>query len=64
MRTFAGIGLYRPRLFSHIAASDKAPLAPLLRAAMDQHRVSGELHDGLWHDVGTLERLAALNASS
>ncbi len=63
MHTFAGIGLYSPQLFSHIASGHKAPLAPLLRAAMDRNRVSGELHRGLWHDVGTPERLAALNAS-
>lgn len=62
MHTFAGIGLYSPQLFSHIVAGDKAPLAPLLRVAMDRNRVSGELHQGLWHDVGTPERLAALNA--
>jgi len=61
MHTFSGIGLYQPQLFSGIAAGQKAPLAPLLRAAMDAGRVSGELHRGQWHDVGTPERLAALN---
>ena len=64
MHTFAGIGLYSPQLFSDIASGTKAPLAPLLRAAMGRNQVSGELHTGLWHDVGTPERLAALNASS
>ena len=29
---------------------------------MDAGRVSGELHRGQWHDVGTPERLAELNA--
>ena len=38
-----------------------APLAPLLRAAMDAGRVSAELMSGPWTDVGTPERLAALN---
>lgn len=60
--TFSGIGLYTPALFAGIARGSKAPLAPLLRAAMDAGRVSGELHQGQWHDVGTPERLAALNA--
>lgn len=59
--TFGGIGLYHPALFGGIARGTKAQLAPLLRAAMAQHRVSGEIHPGLWHDVGTPERLAALN---
>ncbi|HEX9193103.1 MAG TPA: nucleotidyltransferase family protein [Burkholderiales bacterium] len=59
--TFSGIGLYRPGLFEGIGSGAKAQLAPLLRVAMAQQRVSGELHRGLWHDVGTAERLAALN---
>ncbi len=36
------------------------PLAPLLRDAAAQRRVSAEIHDGAWFDVGTHERLAAL----
>ncbi|MGB7542343.1 MAG: nucleotidyltransferase family protein [Burkholderiales bacterium] len=59
--TFSGIGLYRPELFDGIGSGTRAQLAPLLRAAMAQQRVSGELHRGAWHDVGTPERLAALN---
>ena len=39
-----------------------APLAPLLRRAMDAGRVGASLHTGAWTDVGTPERLAALNA--
>lgn len=60
MHTYSGIGLYRPDLFKDIVSGQKAPLAPLLRAAMDQGQVSGELHQGVWHDVGTPERLASL----
>jgi MurNAc alpha-1-phosphate uridylyltransferase len=59
--TFAGIGLYRPELFRDIIPGSKAQLAPLLRAAMMQRKVSGELHRGNWHDVGTPARLDALN---
>ena len=36
-----------------------AELAPLLREAMARRQVSGTLHDGLWLDVGTVERLEA-----
>ncbi|MBY0409058.1 MAG: nucleotidyltransferase family protein [Burkholderiaceae bacterium] len=39
----------------------KAPLAPLLRRAMDNGRVSAQLYTGRWTDVGTPERLAELN---
>lgn len=40
-----------------------APLGPLLRRAMDAGRVSAELYLGRWTDVGTPERLAALNGA-
>jgi len=60
--TFAGIGFYRPSLFKKLTAGEPAKLAPLLRAAMAEHRVSGEHHQGRWEDVGTPERLAALDA--
>ena len=59
--TFSGIGLYRPELFEGVRPASKGQLAPLLRAAMARKQVSGEVHRGMWHDVGTLERLAALN---
>jgi MurNAc alpha-1-phosphate uridylyltransferase len=37
---------------------EKAPLAPLLRRAMDNGQVSAELYTGAWTDVGTPQRLA------
>ncbi len=60
--TFSGIGVYEPSLFDGIGRGQRAPLAPLLRAAADAGRAGAELHDGLWVDVGTPERLAALDA--
>lgn len=41
-----------------------APLAPLLRRAMDAGRCGATLYTGRWTDVGTPERLAALNADT
>ncbi|NBS10846.1 MAG: nucleotidyltransferase family protein, partial [Burkholderiaceae bacterium] len=38
-----------------------AKLAPILRKAMADNRVSGEKYLGSWHDVGSPERLAELN---
>ena len=61
--TFAGIGIYRPQLFSQLIERTPAKLAPLLVAAAEANCVSGELHTGIWTDVGTPERLAALNLS-
>ncbi len=59
--TFGGIGLYRPELFSSIRPGSKGQLATLLRAAMARGLVAGEMHGGIWHDVGTPARLFALN---
>ncbi|WPG37703.1 nucleotidyltransferase family protein [Variovorax sp. EBFNA2] len=67
--TFSTIGLYRAALFAppycSIPAGNpggiKAPLAPILRAAMDNEQVSAELYTAPWTDVGTPERLAQLN---
>jgi MurNAc alpha-1-phosphate uridylyltransferase len=60
--TFSGVGIYAPDLFHGIEAGTKAPLAPLLRAAMGAGRVSGEFFGGLWLDVGTPQRLAEVDA--
>ena len=60
--TYAGIAVIAPALFAEVAAGSKAQLAPLLRAAAERRQVSGELFEGTWLDVGTLERLAALEA--
>lgn len=55
--TFSGVALYSPALFAAQAA-DRFPLAPLLRLAAAEDRVGGQLHVGIWIDVGTPERLA------
>ena len=59
--TFSGLGVYHPSLFN--ACEDgRFKLAPLLRTAAVNARVSAELFEGDWLDIGTPERLAALNA--
>lgn len=60
--TFSGIGAYHPALFDGVDPDAPAKLAPLLRAAMRAGRVSGALHGGHWHDVGTPQRLAEVDA--
>jgi MurNAc alpha-1-phosphate uridylyltransferase len=70
--TYSTIGLYRKTLFEtpYCAIPPgnpqgvKAPLAPLLRAAMNHRLVSAELYAGGWTDVGTPERLEQINAQS
>ena len=60
--TYSGIGVYAPRLFGGVAPGARAALAPLLRQAIAAGRVSGEHHRGRWQDIGTAERLQALDA--
>jgi len=60
-RTFAGISVLDPQLFAD-ARPGRFPLAPLLRAAAAQGAVTGEEYSGMWTDVGTPERLRALDA--
>lgn len=60
--TFSGIAFYRPEFF---AGSDdgRFSVVPLLRATADRGELDGSLYEGIWQDVGTPERLAALNES-
>lgn len=66
--TYSTLGLYRRELFDAMPFGNpqglKAPLAPLLRAAMDNGRVSAELYPGPWTDVGTPARLDELNQAA
>ena len=59
--TFSGIALYAADFFAGYGRGKRA-LKPLLDEAILQGRLSGELFAGVWSDVGTPERLAALNA--
>lgn len=59
--TFAGISILHPRLFAGEQGGFLA-LAPFLRKAAQQGKVSGQVFTGQWQDVGTPERLYALQA--
>ncbi|MGQ0509725.1 MAG: N-acetylmuramate alpha-1-phosphate uridylyltransferase MurU [Betaproteobacteria bacterium] len=59
--TYAGIALLSPRIVSGVAPGAKAPLGPLLHRAAAEGRATGELHAGCWCDVGTPQRLSALD---
>jgi N-acetyl-alpha-D-muramate 1-phosphate uridylyltransferase len=60
--TFSGIAAYHPSLFSQLPNPSVSKLAPLLRQAMLNNKVSGELFAGLWLDIGTPSRLEELNS--
>ncbi|MGH8709910.1 MAG: N-acetylmuramate alpha-1-phosphate uridylyltransferase MurU [Burkholderiales bacterium] len=59
--TYSGIGFYHPAFFASVACGTKARLAPLLHAHIEAGKVGGEHYHGLWLDVGTPERLHALD---
>lgn len=58
--TFSGIAVYHPALFAGVTQR-KYPLLPLLQAAIRAGRASAELYEGEWQDIGTPERLQALD---
>ena len=59
--TYSGIGLYSQDFFAETKPGKKA-LAPMLRKKSELNKVSGEIHNGQWVDIGTIERLAQLRS--
>jgi MurNAc alpha-1-phosphate uridylyltransferase len=59
--TYSGVGMFRREFFDG-SSGERFPLLPLLNRAIAARHVRGELHRGAWSDVGTAERLAALDA--
>ncbi len=61
--TFSGLSVMRPDIFAlYSSASDKFPIRDVLVSGIKAGCVSGEVYRGVWWDVGTLERLQALDA--
>ena len=60
--TFSGIGYYAPKFFWGLTYGNK-PLKVTYCTKMAGNLVSAELYEGEWRDIGTPERLAALNGA-
>lgn len=58
--TYAGFAVYRPEFFAGCEAG-RFSIVPLMREAADEGRLGGSIYTGVWQDVGTPERLSALN---
>ncbi len=58
--TYSGVAVLSPKMFNGLDAG-KRPLAPLLKQAMSENKISAEKMQGAWVDVGTPERLTALD---
>lgn len=57
--TFSGISVISPKLFDG-KLNQKFSLEPLLRQAARKGRVTGELYQGVWSDIGTRLRLSKI----
>jgi N-acetyl-alpha-D-muramate 1-phosphate uridylyltransferase len=57
--TFSGLSVHTPEFF-HGCTPGHFPLLPLWRRSAGLGHLGGEVYDGVWSDVGTPERLAAL----
>ena len=55
--TFTGIGIYRPQFFQYIKRGTSGKLKDILVPAVEKGLVMGELHQGIWEDIGTNESL-------
>lgn len=58
--TYSGMGVFHPQMFAGVPPGIKA-LLPLLESAILAQRVSAELYTGDWFDIGSPERLQALD---
>ena len=61
MLTFSGVGVYHPDLFSEVVIGQPAKLAPLLRKAIENNAATAQYYSGVWHDIGTPERLQQID---
>lgn len=59
--TFAGLSVLSPVLFNDTPIGEKAPLAPVLRTAIADGKLTGQKLSDKWVDVGTPERLFELD---
>ena len=57
--TYSGIAIFTPAVFDGFEPGHR-PLRPILDAAIERGILEGVRYDGVWHDVGTPERLAEI----
>jgi len=58
--TLAGICCYHPQIFANCKPG-RYSITPLIRQYAEQNKVTACVYKGLWHDIGTPERLHAAN---
>jgi MurNAc alpha-1-phosphate uridylyltransferase len=60
--TFGNIGVYRPELFAD-ARAGFFRLGDLLTDQIRQHKITGEVYRGFWHNLGNQQQLVDLENS-
>jgi MurNAc alpha-1-phosphate uridylyltransferase len=60
-RTFGNVALYRTALFRTLPRGEKLPMLPLYREWIGRGWASGELHTGVWANIGTPDELSKLD---
>jgi len=60
---FANIGVYRAEMFDDITPGQHARMGTLIRKYADLGQVGGELYEGDWVNVGTVDQLNELNGA-
>ena len=58
--TFAGIACYTPQIFQRLPQG-RYSVSHLIRNYAQERKATAELYDGNWFDIGSLERLQAVN---
>jgi MurNAc alpha-1-phosphate uridylyltransferase len=58
--TYSGIGIYNPNLFEGCEHGIYS-VVPLLKHAMNQNKITGQLYQGQWDDIGNIDRLIEIN---
>jgi MurNAc alpha-1-phosphate uridylyltransferase len=58
--TYSGMAMFKYGFFDQ-CTEQRFPLAPLLHRRIAKGQVTGEVYNGLWFDIGTRQRLDALN---
>ncbi|KTD39087.1 nucleotidyltransferase [Legionella nautarum] len=59
--TYSGIACYRPEAFQQYKAG-RYSLVPLFHQLIEKNLATGELYQGLWVDIGSLDRLKFANS--
>lgn len=60
--TLAGICSYHPQVFAE-HKQGRYSVAPMIRHHAEHHKATASLYNGVWFDIGSIDRLQAANGS-